>query len=168
MTTMAAATARPWNRAFWELDPPPRHVTPERQAQAWRHVVVNNATGEMEQHLVRNGVDTLAKLARTADAQNDFIEFVVQPFLEVEGVTGATVVEWKSDMLIRVWRLARRHERLRRHDSNVLNPAGRSGHPPDPVAASKKTPFVGTARVVHRIADTTSDEPRRTLPLRPG
>ena len=34
MATAAAPKSRPWNAAFWDMDPPPRQETPERQAQA--------------------------------------------------------------------------------------------------------------------------------------
>ena len=68
------------------MDPPPRQETAERQAQAWRHVVGRNGTGNVEQHLITNGVDSVARLARTAQTTRDFMEFVVRPYLDVVGV----------------------------------------------------------------------------------
>ena len=82
---------------------------------------------------------------------------LVDPFL----------VEGKSDMLIRAWRLSRRHERLKRHDGIPLNRAGRTTYPPDPVAASRDTLFVVNrrARVIHRLAQTSEPEPPDALRL---
>ena len=53
--------------------------------------MVTNVTSDMEQHFINNGVDTVAKLARTTDTLQDFLDFVVQPFLEFEGVTEENV-----------------------------------------------------------------------------
>ena len=50
--------------AFWNMDPPPCQETPERQAQAWRHVG-RNVTGNVQQHLIANGLDSVARLGST-------------------------------------------------------------------------------------------------------
>ena len=98
--------------------PPPLHLrpghgtrqeTPERQAPC-------GGQGDVEQHLI-----CVAWLGWPATTR-DFTEFVVRPYLDVAGVRDAFMVDWHTDMLVRAWRLARRQQRLRRHDGIPLNP----------------------------------------------
>ena len=143
---------------FWDMYPPPPGDV-NAKPQAWRHVVVRNVTGDVEQHLLPNDVHSVAKLA------GPVVEFVVQPFLDVSGVEDAFLVEWKTDMLIRAWRLARRQQRLRRHDGFPLNPTRRTPRPNNLIAVCNDALFVvnRTAGVVHHLERTPEDEPCRTL-----
>ena len=104
----------------------------ERQAQAWRHV-----TGNVEQHLITNSVDSVARLARTAQTTRDFTEFVVKPYLDVSGVRDAFMVDF-----------------IRRAPCQD-----------DPIAACHDALFVVNriAGVVHRLDRTPEETPRRTL-----
>ena len=86
----------------------------------------------------------MAKLARTADIFNDFVDFVVIPFLEIEEITDAVIVERKMDLFIRIWNLIRYHEYFRYHLGNILNSSGRIGLL-DPMIAYK-SPLFGAGR----------------------
>ena len=127
-------------------------------------VVGRNVTGDVEQHLIANSVDSVARLARTAQTTRDFMEFVVTPYLDVPGVRDAFMVNWHTDMLVRAWRLATRQQRLRRHDGIPPNPTRREPRQDDPIAACHDALFVVNriAGVVHRLDRTPEETPRRT------
>ena len=77
MATAAAPKARPWNAAFWDMDP--HHARRRLNARHRPGVVGRNVTGNVEQHLITN-VGSVARLARTAQTTRDFMEFVVRPY----------------------------------------------------------------------------------------
>ena len=120
---------------------------------------------DVQQHLITNSLDSVARLARVAQRTRDFIEFVVKPYLDIVGVQDDFMVDWHTDMLVRAWRLARRQQRLRRHDGSPVNLAGREPRQRDPVTACHDALYVVNriAGVVHRIDGTSTETPRRTI-----
>ena len=139
----------------WDMDFCPG-LAPCRGAQRHRDV---------QQHLIANSLDSVARLARVAQRTHDFIEFVVKPYLDVAGVRDDFMVDWHTDMLVRAWRLARRQQRLRRHDGIPLNPANREPRQRDPVTACHDALYIVNriAGVVHWIDGTSTGTPRRTI-----
>ena len=60
-------------------------VAAASKAAMERCVLGRNVTGDVEQQLITNAVDSVARLARTAQTTRDFVEFVVKPYLDVSG-----------------------------------------------------------------------------------
>ena len=64
-TQLLTSAQRQSCATFWDMDPPPRQETPERQAQAWRHVAQRHRERPAASHHQRPGLCGAAGLKST-------------------------------------------------------------------------------------------------------